>query len=343
MHLRSEPQPSLAELLAPATVTDFLAEHWRQRHLIVRGRVDRFSALLAWSDVNTILARHWREPFRFRLALQGRDLDPASYADLAGDAPRVRANDVTALLRRGATLAFHAVDDVHAPLTSLAESLDLTFHAHTQINIYAGCGMRHGLDLHRDDEEIFVLQIDGRKRWLLYGDAVGDLDRTVLADSTPPAGAAVDEMLRPGDLLYIPRGCYHLAIPMNEPTLHLTIGVKNPRGMDDAGSDLHPRPSFSLPWSATPGVIPAREFVVRLLPHARRRAGCLRERCFELRAGGRTFRFPRHMRQVLDRLDDGCSTGMGTLAADLSGALDGDAVRTLVAMLVKEGLAEVRA
>ena len=33
------------------------------------------------------LAHHWREPYRFRLARQGRDLDPASYADVAAHMP----------------------------------------------------------------------------------------------------------------------------------------------------------------------------------------------------------------------------------------------------------------
>src|SRR6266851_3520842 len=56
----------------------------------------------------------------------------------------------------------------------------------------------------------------------------GELSRA----SVPPAGALADLVLEPGDLLYIPRGCYHVAVPMNEPALHLTLGVKNPRGID---------------------------------------------------------------------------------------------------------------
>ena len=73
----------------------------------------------------------------------------------------------------------------------------------------------------------------GRKRWLLYGDSIDGVDRSRLRSSSePPAGAILDQVLQPGDLLYIPRGCYHLAVPMNEPVLHLTLGVKNPRTMD---------------------------------------------------------------------------------------------------------------
>src|SRR4029450_5531650 len=88
-------------------------------------------------------------------------------------------------------------------------------------------------DLHRDNQEIFILQLDGRKRWLLYGLSVDGLDTSALrTGSTPPEGALFDRVIEPGDLLYIPRGCYHVAVPMNEPALHLTVGVKAPRGMD---------------------------------------------------------------------------------------------------------------
>jgi hypothetical protein len=188
---------------------------------------------LSWPVLNQILQHHWRETYRFRLARQGCDLDPASYTDQGGFTPRIRAREITEQLRCGATLSFDAIDELHEPLTRLAESLEAFFRAGTKINIYAGWRACHGLDLHRDNQEIFIAQLDGRKRWLLYGAVGGDLDRSQLrARSVPPDGAEFDEILTPGDLLYIPRGCYHVALPLNEPTLHLTIGIKNPRESD---------------------------------------------------------------------------------------------------------------
>ncbi len=223
----------LAALVAPLPAQDFIDSYWSARYLFCRGTADRFSSLLSWADLNSILEHHWRETYRFRLACQGRDLDPASYADLDGYTPRVRAKDVTDHLRRGATLSFDAIDELHPPLTRFAESFESCFRGATKVNIYAGWRAFHGLDLHRDNQEIFILQLDGRKRWLLYGFSVDGIDREGLrTGSVPPPGAALDEVLEPGDLLYIPRGCYHVAVPMNEPALHLTIGVKVPRVRD---------------------------------------------------------------------------------------------------------------
>jgi ribosomal protein L16 Arg81 hydroxylase len=230
---RAIPDRGAAALLEPLTMDEFLASYWLRQHLLCHGPANRFSALLSWAILNQILEHHWREPYRFRLARQGRDLDPASYTDEGVFTRRIRAREVTEQLRCGATLSFDAIDEVHEPLTRLAESFEALFRAGTKINIYAGWRTCHGLDLHRDNQEIFVAQLDGRKRWLLYGFNVDEVDRSDLREhSTPPAGAQFDEILTPGDLLYIPRGCYHLAVPINEPTLHLTIGVKNPREID---------------------------------------------------------------------------------------------------------------
>jgi hypothetical protein len=223
----------LAALLEPVTTDEFLGSHWLQRHLWCRGAAARFSGLLSWPILNRILEQHWREPYRFRLARQGHDLEAGAYTDEGPSGNRIRAREVTKQLRGGATLSFDAIDEVHEPLTRLAESFEAFFRGGTKINIYAGSRACHGLDLHRDNQEIFIAQLDGRKRWLLYGFSIDGLDRTELHEhSSPPAGAEFDEILTPGDLLYIPRGCYHLAVPMNEPTLHLTIGVKNPRESD---------------------------------------------------------------------------------------------------------------
>ncbi len=324
---------SLSALLQPVSVAEFLSQYWRAEHLFADGSADRFTTLLSWTSLNRLLEHHWRETYRFRLARQGRDLDPTSYTDTDGTTPRIRATAVTDLLRRGATLSFYGVDELHEPVTRLAESFEDAFQAGTNVNIYAGWRGLHGLDLHRDDHEVFVLQIDGRKRWLLYGfdiDAVstGDLN----ASSTPPAGATVDRILTPGSLLYVPRGCYHLAVPMDEPTLHLTVSVK-------AGSNRKARPAFSLPWSATPERLPpGRDFVVRLVaqdPVVVGGEGV--SGSFELVCGSRTYRFPHSMRVVLDRLRGG-PLPFDRLLEAVSHQLDEQAVRVLVALLIKEEL-----
>ena len=385
----------LSALLEPVSVDEFLSKYWLKQHLFCRGSSARFSDLLSWTVLNRILEHHWRETYRFRLAMQGRDLEPASYADLGGYTPRIRPKDVTDHLRRGATLSFDAIDELHEPLTRLAESFEAFFRGGTKINIYAGWRAVHGLDLHRDNQEIFILQLDGPKRWLLYGSTVDGVDRSQLGStSVPPGGALLDQILRPGDLLYIPRGCYHLAVPMNEVTLHLTIGVKNPREIDlllwlvdrlrasgaadrdlpcladaserirfsaqlrqallasldtdlvdqylsETGSNFKPRPSFNLPWSATPERLPTgRDFLITLNVVSRVVVNG-DSHPIELNYRGRTYRFPHGMQWVIEQLRSPAPLPMGRLVEAVAGRLDEDTVRVLVAMLVKHELVAI--
>jgi ribosomal protein L16 Arg81 hydroxylase len=396
MEHRDDPR-WLAELVAPVSVSEFLSTYWLRRHLFSRSVRDRFATLISWPVINGILEHHWRETNRFRLARQGRDLDPASYADLESFTPRIRSRDVTDHLRRGATLSFDALDEVHTPLRRLAESFEAFFRGGTKINLYAGWRALHGLDLHRDDHEIFILHVDGRKRWLLYGFSVDGIDCGELSRaSVPPAGALADLVLEPGDLLYIPRGCYHVAVPMNEPALHLTLGVKNPRGIDllrwmvenaraadvanrdlpalanaaeqreyaealqralqaalqpnlveqyfnETGSNLKPRPSFSLPWSATPdGLPPGRDFRVTLNGSSRLlvRSDPAAE-SIEVRCGGRTWRLPRRTQSILEQLADGTPQPIGRVIEAVAGRLDEAMVRLLVGMLVRQDLVNI--
>lgn len=333
------PTASWSALHEPLPAEDFLTNHWRHRSFVSRGDADRFARLLSWPAFNRILAHHWREIYRFRLAQQGQDIDPASYADLDGVPPRVRSRDLTRYLRCGATLSFAAADEVHEPLTRLAESIEASLYGSTQINIYASWRGLHGLDLHRDDEEVFILHLAGRKRWLLYGTAVDGLDRGGLpATSSPPPGAERDLVLAPGDCLYIPRGCYHLAIPMNEPTLHLTVGIKNPREMA-----IKPRPFFGLPWSATgDGLPPGRDFRIALSVGAHvPAADDLGPTAVRVQHRGRRFKFPRGTKWIIERLTEGVPVPVGAVIDRLSDRLDDGDVRLLLAMLVKHDIVTI--
>jgi hypothetical protein len=327
----------LAELIAPVRLDDFMSRYWQKEDLFCAGTPERFAELLPWRDLNAILERHWRETYRFRIACRGRDLDPASYSDLNGSTPRIRARDVTGHLARGATLSFDGIDEVHVPITRLAESFAAWFDASTQVNAYAGFRALHGLDLHRDGQEVFILQIHGRKRWLLYGFSIDGVNAGALEErSEPPAGSSLDRVLAPGNVLYIPRGCYHVALPLNEPTLHLTVGIR---------TDQPPmsRPSFGLPWSAAPEGLPAGgEFHVALNAGAGLAVNGTGGPSIEVRCSGRAFRFPRSARLIIDELNGGAPRPIGELVAALAGRLDEQLVLLLLGMLARQDLLRIR-
>jgi ribosomal protein L16 Arg81 hydroxylase len=229
----------LAKLLEPCLTQEFLGSVWGQTYKHVRGPGGRFSHLLPWERLNEILKRHRLDFPRLRLTRDGQSLPASTYLRHLRSGrqritvARLRPTELTAELRRGATLVLDAVDELYEPLEELAAGLERSFQERVQINAYAGWRTSRGFDLHWDDHDVFILQVTGRKRWSLYGmtrpyPVAGDTKT-----AHKPTGEALwEETLEDGDLLYIPRGWWHVALPLNEPTLHLTVGIHNRTGLD---------------------------------------------------------------------------------------------------------------
>jgi hypothetical protein len=76
-----------------------------------------------------------------------------------------------------------------------------------------------------------VLQVSGRKRWQVYRPRrVNPLPDDEEAPQKPVDPPVWDGMLEDGDMLYIPRGWWHVAFPVGEPSLHLTLATEPPLG-----------------------------------------------------------------------------------------------------------------
>lgn len=229
----------LAKLLEPCLPDEFFASTWGKRHSHLQGWRGKFSHLLPWDQLNEILAQHRLDFPRLRLARDGKSLPASTYLKYSRNSrqrtsiPRLLSAELTKQLRDGATLVIDAVDELFRPLRELAEALEYVFHEHVQINAYAGWQTARGFDLHFDDHDVFVLQVAGRKLWKVYGSTTTSAGAQYLNSIEKPKSEPLwENALQDGDLLYIPRGWWHLAEPLAEPTLHLTVGVHNRTGTD---------------------------------------------------------------------------------------------------------------
>ena len=135
-------------------------------------------------------------------------------------------------LRGGATLILDAVNELHPPLRRLCEGMAAEFRAYSQTNLYACWGESQGFEVHWDDHDVFVVQVEGAKRWDLYGLTRPAPLRREREPAPRPAGPPEQVVLEAGDLLYLPRGYWHAAVGLGEPSLHLTIGLSRKTGAD---------------------------------------------------------------------------------------------------------------
>jgi len=222
------------EVIAPLTRDQFLMDYWNKSVLAAKGPAGRFTDLLGWDELNGILEQLQLSPPRLRLTHEGRAVEPFRYMSPgAGGTPQLNSGKLAACLSGGATLVLDRVEELAPKVRKLAASFRNALHAGSYVNLYAGWHSQPGLDLHWDSQEIMVLQLSGRKRWQIYQPTrLNPLPDDIEAPPKPAGSPVWDGMLEDGDILYIPRGWWHVAFPVGEPSLHLTVATVPPHGLD---------------------------------------------------------------------------------------------------------------
>lgn len=217
----------MSELVWPLSWDKFLATAWAKNHVYFQacGR-DRFADLFGWKDLNRILEQCRLPAPRMRLYKNGAEVDRDSYSHSSGHERIIHAEDVESCVASGGTLIIDEVDELHTPLRHLAVSLEEEFRTPVNINAYASWKATPGFDPHWDEQDVFIIQLAGRKNWRVHAPQDPNPIRAQQKYMKPPPGEAVFErVLSAGDVLYLPRGWWHLVTPVNEASLHLTVGI----------------------------------------------------------------------------------------------------------------------
>lgn len=216
---------------------EFLAQVFHRRYRHVPAAIPNPGELIMWDDLNTILATHRLEPPRLRLSTDGEMLPAYRYT-----APittrrhtvwqRLHPTELHARLTEGASLVIDAVDELHPPIGRAAMELEQWLRTGVQANLYASFTSREGFGVHWDDHDVVVMQIDGAKRWKLYGPTrTAPMYKDTAEPEPPPEEPTTELVLRPGDVLYLPRGWWHsVAASEGEHSLHLTFGIQTTTG-----------------------------------------------------------------------------------------------------------------
>ncbi|XP_018610592.2 ribosomal oxygenase 2 isoform X1 [Scleropages formosus] len=144
--------------------------------------------------------------------------------------------------QRRATIQFHQPQRFKDELWRIQEQLECFFGCLVGSNIYLTPQESQGLPPHYDDVEVFILQLEGEKHWRLYEPTV-PLAREYSLESEERIGSPTHDItLKPGDLLYLPRGTIHQADTPAGAThsTHLTISAYQNMSWGDFLLDVFP-------------------------------------------------------------------------------------------------------
>lgn len=197
-----------------------------------------FSDLLDLSGVDELLStRGLRTPF-LRVAKSGSTVPERFFTEGGGVGAAVGDQVSDARLARlfaeGATIVLQGLHRTWGPIVDFAAQLAEDLGHPVQANAYITPPQSQGFSAHYDVHDVFVLQLEGEKRWIIHEpvhrwpmrdepwDVGGRKQRVAQAATQEPA---LDVVLRPGDCLYLPRGYLHAAKALEGVSAHLTLGV----------------------------------------------------------------------------------------------------------------------
>jgi bifunctional lysine-specific demethylase and histidyl-hydroxylase NO66 len=144
----------------------------------------------------------------------------------------IDAGRVTSHLADGATVVLQGVQRYWPPVTAFCRALEAELTHPVQANAYLTPPVAQGLRVHADAHDVFAVQTHGAKQWVVYEGP----------DAPGPDGSGadptLDTSLAVGDVLYLPTGVHHAARTVDQPSLHLTLGIRTLTWADVIGGAL---------------------------------------------------------------------------------------------------------
>lgn len=260
-------------LLDPYPINTFFAENWTKKAVFIPCKnTNKFGDLFGWRQLNELVNYHRIKYPDLRFSLDGQSL-PATHSERWWER-----------LQQGATLIIDSVHERVPELEKLVAHIRQEIGYRSQINLYCSPAAQKGFNCHYDSHEVVILQIEGEKQWFIFPETVVFPVSTMRSsDQIPPdVPPYLQCTLKPGDVLYIPRGHWHYAIACENscpdeysPSLHLTLGIDCQTGLDWMNW-LVKELQHNSPWRENLPVISSGD-ITTVKPHLETLRDCLIE------------------------------------------------------------------
>jgi ribosomal protein L16 Arg81 hydroxylase len=233
------------ERCVSVTPAVFGREYWAVQplHSPAESLPGDFSDLFSAAAADELLAdRALRTPF-IRMAMEGTVLPPERYTASGGFGAQVADQVDSAMVLRefadGATIVLQGLHRTWPAIQAFTRRLVQELGHPVQVNAYITPESSRGFDSHYDVHDVFVLQVTGEKHWRVHAPVLAHprADEPWSRHRDAVAARAKEEpmldvVMRPGDVLYLPRGWLHSATARQGTTIHLTVGVAAFTGAD---------------------------------------------------------------------------------------------------------------
>lgn len=193
---------------------------------------------MAWRHLDELLSRIEPDGLSVQLFNRGQ-IAPQNYIDetfeFGQQRRRINKHRFYALMEQHATLVLNRVEMHSIEAKRLCAEVGRFVGCATMGNAYVSFGGSGTFGQHWDTHDVFAIQLIGKKRWKVYEPThLYPLSHQTSGQAHHPCPSqpVLDVVLSAGDVLYVPRGWWHEVTPVDEGSLHLSVGAYLPTVSD---------------------------------------------------------------------------------------------------------------
>ena len=215
---------------------DFFLNNFGKKYLYKKDIIRNHSKIMSLDILNEILSirTNWNNK-NFIMMLDRKPINYSEYSSLfletAGKFLRPDVDKVQNWISRGSSIVLNEIDSMNTGLISVANELQSLTGGRCQGNLYFSMQSHQAFGPHCDEHDVFAIHFEGEKIWNIYENIeLNPINHPNFKYSPEErikkAGKLIDQVtLRPGDLLYLPRGQYHDALASKSGAIHVAFGL----------------------------------------------------------------------------------------------------------------------
>ena len=215
---------------------NFYSDHFGKKYLHKQKLIKNVNDIVSLEILDDMLSKSniWNK-YNFIMMLDQKRISYNDYSslslDVTGNTNRPNVNKVQKLVSKGASIILNDIEKYNSNLLKIADELQKLTQGRCQGNLYFSMASHQAFGPHFDLHDVFAIHFEGEKIWNIYE----NIEDTPINHPTfkispeervQRAGKLIDQItLKPGDLLYIPRGQYHDALASENGAIHVAFGL----------------------------------------------------------------------------------------------------------------------
>jgi ribosomal protein L16 Arg81 hydroxylase len=225
---------------------DFISNYFGKKYLYKKEMFENTSNIMSLDILNNILgiSSNWNNK-NFIMMLDKNLIKYNDYSSLfleqGGNFLRPDSEKVQNWVSKGASIILNDINNVNSGIINISNQLQNLTNGRCQGNLYFSMQSHQAFGPHFDTHDVFAIHFEGEKVWNIYEKTENNpinhpLFHYNAEERIKKAGRIIDQItLKPGDLLYIPRGQYHDALASKNGSIHLTFGLSYFKPIDLMG------------------------------------------------------------------------------------------------------------